>query len=438
MIEALAFAVVLAAGLFLRVPGGGAILAAARVRWMVAQAGAEWQRGGPWTGLPDRPETAVCFEEASLMAGDKASAERVTQIISLLRPERPRRIPTSLAAAAASGDLERMQLFLDRGASVDERTAGQSTPLAAACAHGQKEAVRWLIAHGAQIDMPDDIHNPITSALGKGNCEIAALLLDAGLPIERAAWGVTAASALGRLDMLRWLVGRGIDLDRSYPRLGLLRERALRDARKDGGEEVVRFLKGELDPGPPPADPPPTPPLHRELPRSAPADRPRLLQEALDLIRAAGKSAANWNAAGPAAGPQRQGLLSFAAAAGIVDIVTALLDAGAPPDTDPDGTPPPLTAAAGEAQTEVARLLLQRGALPNGRDGKSWLPLVGAVQSGDPGMVRILLEAGANPKAKPAGGRKLVEYVGGPYAQEIRTLLEQSPGVKGAGKKGRG
>ena len=75
--------------------------------------------------------------------------------------------------------------------------------------------------------------------------------------------------------------------------------------------------------------------------------------------------------------------------------------------------------------------------MPNGRDGKSSLPLVSAVQSGDPETVRILLEAGANPKAKPAGGHKMVEYVGGPYAQEIRILLEQSPGVKGTGRKGR-
>lgn len=371
------------------------------------------------------------------MASDVASAERVTEIVSLLRPDRPRRLPASLTSAAASGDLERMQLFLDRGANIEERTVGQSTPLTAACAHGQTEAVRWLIAQGARVDLPDDIQNPITSALGKANCEIAALLLDAGLPIERAAWGAVAASALGRLDMLRWLVGRGLDLDRSYPRLGVLRERALRDAKKDGGEAVGQFLKGEPASGPPPAEPPPTPPLRRELPRAAPADRPRLLQEGLDAIRAAGRTAASWNAAGPAAGPQRQRLISFAAATGIIDIVAALLDAGAAPDTVPDGTPPPLTAAAGEAQIEVARLLLQRGALPNGRDGKSWLPLVSAVQSGDPGMVRLLLEAGANPKAKPVGGHKLAEYACGPYAQDIRALLEQSPGAKGTGKKGR-
>lgn len=370
----------------------------------------------------------------SVPTGPSACAERVTEIVSLLRPERPRRLPSSLAAAAGDGDLERMQLFLDRGVNIEERNAWQSTPLGAACAHGQKDAVRWLIAHGASIDLPDDTNSPVTLALGKANCEIAALLLDSGLPIERAAWGAIAAAALGRLDVLRWLVGRGLDLDRSYPRLGLLRERAMRNAKKDAGQDVVRFLKGELDPGPAPADAPATVPLGRQRPRAAPEDRARLLREGLDLLQAAGRSAAHWNATGPAAPTQRQRLISFAAGTGIIDIVTALLDAGAPPNSVPDGTPPPLTAAAGEAQAEVARLLLQRGALPNGRDGKSWLPLVSAVQSGDPETVRILLEAGASPSAKPAGDFKLLEHVRGPYAAEIRALLELSQGEKGKGR----
>jgi hypothetical protein len=37
----------------------------------------------------------------------ETAAGRVTEIISLLRPERPRRLPESLAAAAADDDIER-------------------------------------------------------------------------------------------------------------------------------------------------------------------------------------------------------------------------------------------------------------------------------------------------------------------------------------------
>jgi ankyrin repeat protein len=363
------------------------------------------------------------------MPGDSAAAGRLTEIISLLRPERPRRLPASLSAAAAEGNVPAMQLFLDRGADIEHRAAAQPTALGVACAHGQAEAVRWLIERGARVDFPDDPQSPIDNALSKCNCGVAALLLDAGVPIERAAGGAIAAAMLGRLDVLHWLVGRGLDLDRSYPRLGVLRERALRTARKDA-RDLIAFLEGKVDPGVPPAHPPASASPLRDRPRAADADRQRLLQEALAAIHAAGRAVDQWNATGPAAPPQRQRLISFAASTGNVEIVTALLEAGASPNALPDGTPPPLTAAAGEAQVEIVRLLLQRGALPDGPDGKSWLALASALQSGDAETVQALLDAGANPKAKPAGGFKLADYARGPYAQELRGLLERKKARK--------
>ena len=373
-------------------------------------------------------------EETGLMSIATKSAERASEIVALLRPEKPRKVPESLTAAAIAGDLERLQLFVDRGGNIEERSAGYASPLAAACAVGELESVRWLIAHGAVLDPPGAIISPIQSALGKANCEAAALLFDAGLPVEHGAWGVLAAVSLGRLDMLRWLLGRGIELDRSYPGIGVLRERAVRNARKNAAGEIVGFLTGELDPGPPPVTPPLTPPYRKVPPRAAPEVWPVLLQEALDLVRAAGSSSARWNAMGPFAPPQRMLLISFAAGTGVLEIVTALLDAGASPDFAPEGTPPPLSEAATEAQVDVMRLLLDRGASPDGTDGRIWLPLVCAAESGEPEAVRTLLDAGANPKAKPAGGRKLVESARGPFSAEIRALIEQAIGTKTARK----
>ena len=360
---------------------------------------------------------------------DANAVARATEIVALLRPDKPRKFPESLTAAAIAGDLERLQLFLDRGANIEERSAGHASPLGAACAFGQIESARWLIAHGAVLEPPGAAISPLQSALGKANCEAAAVLLDAGLPVERAAWGVVAASSLGRLDMLRWLLGRGLDLDRAYPGVGVLRERALQSARKGGSDELARFLQGEIALGPAPAEPPATPPLRAVQPRAAPGDRPALLHEALELVRAGGSRAPTWNAVGPCAPSQRQALLSFAAGTGIAEIVTALLDAGASPDFAPDGTPPPLSAAAAEAQADVVRLLLERGASPDGGGAKGWLPLASAAQSGEPEVVRQLLDAGANPKAKPAGGVKLMECARGPYREDIRAMLEQAAGT---------
>jgi len=43
------------------------------------------------------------------------SAERASEIVALLRPEKPRKVPESLTAAAIAGDLERLQLLSTAG-----------------------------------------------------------------------------------------------------------------------------------------------------------------------------------------------------------------------------------------------------------------------------------------------------------------------------------
>jgi ankyrin repeat protein len=368
-----------------------------------------------------------------MMASSKEAASRLTEIIDLLRPERPRKWPESLTAAAMDGDLERMQLFLDQGADIEQRSMFCS-PLGAACSRGQLESVRWLIAHGAQLDPPDAQTSPIDSALGKVNCEIAAALLDAGLNVDRAAWGVIAGASLGRLDMIQWVIARGVELDRTYPRLGVLRERALTAAEKEKKTDVVAFLRGELDPGPAPS----APPMPRVQPNrsiAAASERPKLLAEALELVRISGKAAGKWNATGPSAPSQRMSITAHAAGNGVAEIVEALCNAGAPLNFENDGSPPPLHQAAIEAQLDVVRILLARGALPNGADGKTWLPLEAAVLSGEPQVVRALLDAGAKPKAKAASGGSLGERARGPYAAEIRAMLEEAITSRSEAKK---
>jgi ankyrin repeat protein len=368
------------------------------------------------------------------MSGQPAPNERVTQIIGLLRPERPRKLPESLTTAAMNGDIARMELFLARGANIEERSVGFISPLAAACSAGQTEAARWLIARGAKLDPPGALVSPLHSALGKGYCETAAVLLDAGLPLEHAAWGVDAAAITGNLEMLRWLLSRGIDLDATYPRLGVLRQRALASAEKAGKTDVLRFLRGEFDPGPAPATPPAAKPFGMIRPRAAPEEGDALLAEALALVRTAGKAAARWTAKGS---PQSnlELVISYAARHGVAGIVRALLDLGANPDFAPEGTPPPLFSAAEAAEMEIVRLLLERGAAPNGASGNGWLPLQAAATSGDPEIVRTLLEAGANPRAKPFGGVTLAQSARGPYAAEIRALLEQAALTRKSSKK---
>lgn len=352
------------------------------------------------------------------------AAVRVTEIVSLLRPERSRKWPEWLGAAAGEGNLAAMQLFLERGADLEQRGAFTGTPLCSAVSASQYQAVRWLVGHGARLEPEGVPASPMRLALSKADCPMVALLLELGAPLESAAWGAIAAASMGRLDMLRWLLGLGLQLDRAYPGVGELRARCLHNARKEGGDpQLLPFLRGEIA-LPVLAEPPPAQDWKRAGKPRAPVElRATWLSEALGLIRAAGKPAARWKATGPAA-DKRELLLSFAAGMGQVEIVAALLDAGASPDAADDGTAPPLTRAAAEAELETVRLLLDRRAWPDWKDGRSWLPLAAACGSGEPQVVRALLDAGANPRARPSGTSGLKDCVRGPFATEILAMLD--------------
>ena len=92
-----------------------------------------------------------------------------------------------------------------------------------------------------------------------------------------------------------------------------------------------------------------------------------------------------------------------------VEVVRALLDAGAEPDGVTNGESALWRAALGD-RLEVAQLLLQRGAnvdLGN-RDGMT--PALAAVTAGNYNMALFLLQRGANPAAKTLNGTSLAEW----------------------------
>lgn len=351
--------------------------------------------------------------------------ERVAEIARLLR--RPSgRLPESLSAAAAAGDIAAMERFLALGADLEARSIGAASPLTAATSAGELEAMRWLIAHGANLDPPGAVISPIQSALGKGDCAAAAVLLDAGLPRDQLAWGVVAAALVEDLPMLRWLLAQGLDLDKSYPRLGVLRERALRDATKAGKVHAANFLNAGGDGEPAPATPPRRPRPTGAGPVADSDARQALSAEAIALLEAGKPKSAHWKATGHS-GSNHLLLIAYAARLGAIEVVTAMLEAGAKPNAASEGNPTALAAAAEDAQVEVMRLLLDRGASPDGKDGKSWLPLAAAAQSGSLEAVRLLMDAGANSKLKAPGGMPLASLARGPDAEAIRTLLERPP-----------
>jgi ankyrin repeat protein len=138
--------------------------------------------------------------------------------------------------------------------------------------------------------------------------------------------------------------------------------------------------------------------------------------------------------------------LTWAARAGAIDAMTALLDAGADPNAiDTRSTRwPTLLHAIHKQHPDAVRLLLTRGANPNLAAPGGLTPLIMAADDPDPTTVTLLLSHGANPRAEgPGGTTPLTQAVsggaltditdrpllGGCHPATVRALLAHDPSL---------
>jgi len=127
-----------------------------------------------------------------------------------------------LMHAAANGHTEIVISLLDAGAATNEYNDIGFTPLHYAATNSRIETHAVLISHGADFMALDDKGNtPLHYAVVRDCQRICAQLIDAGLPIDtRNSAGLTplllaCSVGLGALSArtLKWLVGRGADID---------------------------------------------------------------------------------------------------------------------------------------------------------------------------------------------------------------------------------
>jgi hypothetical protein len=329
------------------------------------------------------------------------------------RLPRPSPLAPTLIGAARAGDLAMVELFLQRGARLDERAVGFQSPLAAAAGAGQAAVVERLLEAGASPASRD----AASSAVRAGESGILERLFIAGLsPQDREATAALVwAAVVGRSSAFRLLSARGVLLSESDHAW------ALSEATRNGHRELAAFLRGELvDLSAVPETPRSARSGQEPDPVAIATSRAELGAQLLAAL-AAGELDGVWRdvdlrgcsllTAVISSGCEEAALALIARAAHFEGAVT-----WAGRDADP-----PLVAAAASGSSRVVAALLAAGA---GADRPALdAALLEAAYHGLPEPFELLLAAGANPRAKSEGGETAMTRASGPFRDELRRRL---------------
>jgi cytochrome c len=153
--------------------------------------------------------------------------------------------------SAKTGDLKGVEDALNSGVPVDE-SDGRATALYYAVTKAHPDVVRLLVSRGADVNRDTKWGPPIINAAWNCNSDIMKLLLEKGADANAALNTDTAlhmAAQRGHRDCVMLLVEAGADVNA----LNRFREPPIHLAKKEGAEDVVRYLldHGYVFPKPP-------------------------------------------------------------------------------------------------------------------------------------------------------------------------------------------
>jgi ankyrin repeat protein len=125
------------------------------------------------------------------------------------------KVGSGLMIAAREGNIPLMELFVQRGAEVNQANRLGETALMHAAWKGRLDAVRWLLAHGARVNANAMQWSALHYAVFAGNAEVAALLVEKGADIDARSPNGSSVLMMaiyeGKEDLAGWLLGRGAD-----------------------------------------------------------------------------------------------------------------------------------------------------------------------------------------------------------------------------------
>ncbi|MDR1934368.1 MAG: ankyrin repeat domain-containing protein [Candidatus Accumulibacter sp.] len=124
-------------------------------------------------------------------------------------------IGSGLMSAAWYGNIEMMQLFIERGANPRRANRVGEQPLQLAAWNGHLEAVKWLVEHGAAINRDGDHWGALHYAVFNGHQELVRYLIERGADVNaRSPNGSTPlmmAAREGREEVVKPLLEAGAD-----------------------------------------------------------------------------------------------------------------------------------------------------------------------------------------------------------------------------------
>jgi ankyrin repeat protein len=292
-----------------------------------------------------------------------------------------------LADRIQSGDLRAATDLVAKGADVNQTQADGTSPLHWAVYRFDRELVQTLLRKGARVNAVNRYgSSPLGEAVRVGNLEITGMLLEAGadanIANEDGQTPLMLAARTGNVALATLLVERGADVNR---RERFRNQSAVMWAAAQKHPEMVAFL----------------------------------VSKGADLtVRAMANEWETQITSEPRVQYRPTGGLTpllYAARAGCLGCVTAMVDAGADKDRpNPDGMTP-MIMALDNGYPAVARYLLDRGANPHTWDWWGRTPLYVAVTmrggldsragSRSPEsleFLKALLAAGVNPNPQLA------------------------------------
>ncbi|KFY07041.1 hypothetical protein V492_07500, partial [Pseudogymnoascus sp. VKM F-4246] len=149
----------------------------------------------------------------------------------------------SLQSAAASGNLETVQLLLAEGTDVNIQSGGYGSALVAAAYNGHNAVADALLQKGAEINSQGGIYGcALVAAATSGLDEMVRILLQAGAEIDAKGGehpsALAAAIDRGHVRVIKILLGEGAKINSQSGKFGNI----LAIAASKGHTDIVRIL----------------------------------------------------------------------------------------------------------------------------------------------------------------------------------------------------